>query len=253
MAKILRVLIANLIWFVFIWIIGLALLQTAAAAAQPARQQRAVPKQVANRYTVDPPRSNQTVLPTWVPYAASLLALGITVGSFYFQWIHARGARVTLLNDKDRQNSAVRPWGRLPRNVQNDFPEFDQTYPGYALVRLVVLNTGDRPGYLKIDSAEADVPWPTIDEARRPRMSYYTYVVIPALSVTDKLIIVRNLPDIETGTDIVIRLQLTTGGPAGRFRSRLRKHQYDCVLGVRLIPSKVAGIFSKAHVEASES
>jgi hypothetical protein len=252
MAKMLRVMIANFIRFVFMWIIGFALLQTA-VAEQPARQQKALPKQLATRSTVDTPRSSGTLLPTWVPYVASLLALGITVGSFYFQWIHARGARVTLLNDKDSQNSAVRPWSRLPRNVQNDFPEFDQPYPGYALVRLVVLNTGDRPGYLKIDSAEAEVPWGTMDDAKKPRVSYYTYVVIPALDVTDKLIIVRNLPDIETGTDIAIHLQLTTGGPAGRFRARLRKHRYDCVLGVRLIPSKVAGIFSKEHIEASQS
>lgn len=177
----------------------------------------------------------------WVPYV-SALALAVSTFTFYFQWIHARGARVTLLNDGDRQGSAVHPWSALPRNVQNDFPEFEQKYPGYALVRLLVLNTGDRPGFLKIESAVA--VWPSVSTVSddRPHVSYYTYVLVPALAVTDKLIVVRNLPDVEMKTDITVRLRLTTGGPAGRFRKHLRRESFNCELQICLIPRKtIAG------------
>ena len=229
----------------------LVVLLGAATLAQQARQPQGDSRKSLPAVVAATAQASAPVLAPWVPYAASVFALGISLCSFYFQWIHARGARVTLLNDKDTQNSAVRTWSALPRNVQNDFPEFDQTYPGYALVRLVVLNTGDRPGYLKIASAVADVPWPTSGDPETPRVSYYTYVVVPALAVTDKLIIVRNVPDVETGTDITVRVRLEPGGPAGRFRIRLRKEHHDCVLTVRLVPSKMAGIFNKARVEAS--
>lgn len=177
-----------------------------------------------------------------LPLVISLLAFGISASSFYFQWLHARGARVTLLNNQDSQNSAVRVWKELPRNVQNDFPEYNDPNTGLALVRLVVVNTGDRPGYAKIQSASADVPWEISAETESTRVSYYTYVIVPALAVTDKLILLRNLPVVGSETRIVVHLRLETGGPAGRFFPRLKKCQYECTLPVTLVPSKLAGI-----------
>lgn len=179
------------------------------------------------------------LLPEWLPYVLSAIAVGVSLSGFYFQWIHARGARVTLLNDMDVQKSAVRTWSGLPRNVQNDFPEYVQAFPGYALVRLVVVNTGDRPGYAKIESATVRVPWTAEGEDQRPRVSFYTYAVVPALAVIDKLIIVRNLPDPEPGCEISVHLKLRTGGPAGRFRPRLRTKAYDCTLPVELVASRL--------------
>jgi hypothetical protein len=183
---------------------------------------------------------NEGRLPVWLPYAISACALGISILSLYFQSIHTRGARVTLLNDGDDQDSSVRWWQELPQNVQNDFHDFEQKYPGYALVRLVVLNTGDRPGYLKIESAIVpDAPWKPTTPAETPVVSYYTYVLVPALAVTDKLILLRNLPEITAEVAVGIRLKIVTGGPAGRFRPHLKTRPYDCGLEIRLIPTKM--------------
>ena len=187
----------------------------------------------------------------WIPYVLSTLAITISGVGFYFQWIYTRGAKVTLLNDGDSQNSAVRSWAALPKNVQNDFPAFEQLHPGYALVRLVVLNTGDRPGYLKIESASAEVPWPVTSPEERPRMSYYTYVLAPALAVTDKLVIVRNLRDVSEDTNIAVKLKLRAGGPVGRFQARLETQEYTCTLHVCLIPAKSAGVLPAASVDRS--
>jgi hypothetical protein len=166
----------------------------------------------------------------------SSVAIVLSISSFYFQWIRVRGPKVSVLNAGQEQRSVLRPYGGLPRSIQQDFPEYRETRPGHAIVTLVLANTGDRPAYarfLKVDAA-----FDSDNFQGELFVAHYSYVLVPALSVVNRTLLLRNLPELTEPARLTVRLQLETGGPSGRFIEHLTTASVNAEVGVLLRPSR---------------
>ena len=78
---------------------------------------------------------------TLISVAAFILALY----SLYLQH-KVKGPLIELLNAKDIQRRVPRRHEKLPKDVQEHFPDILDAAPGYALVKLIFGNSGDRVG-----------------------------------------------------------------------------------------------------------
>ena len=79
--------------------------------------------------------------------AISVFALAVSLIGVYLQWFRVRGPVIALLNTQDEQRAVLLPYSRLPQSIQQNFPEYKEKFQGYALVRLVFANSGDRAGF----------------------------------------------------------------------------------------------------------
>ena len=170
--------------------------------------------------------------------ATAVAALILSLITFLLDRLRKKEANVLLLNDGEKQDTVPRPYDRLPESAKRDFPEYEDPHPLYALVRLVFANIGDRPGYARIDRVNVVAPWMQSEIGDGAiTVSNYTYALVPPHSVTDRVIMLRNIP-LECGVvEIEVKLYLETGGPAGRIRDKLIKTPRQAKIPVRLVPA----------------
>jgi hypothetical protein len=153
---------------------------------------------------------------------ATTFALVASFASLYFHFLHVTGPKIRLINENDEQRSVLRHYAGLPSALQQHFPPYRDHFLGHAIVRLVLANSGDRSGYARISDVEVDVTahggWSSQEEVIT---SYYDYGLVPARSVADHVILLRNIRPIDGDKKITVTFKLTSGG-TGRF-GRLKK------------------------------
>lgn len=135
----------------------------------------------------------------------SILAIIISIISLILQY-RVRGARIELLNTHHSQRSVVRNYVGLPKNIQDDFPHYPDVGPGYALVKLVFGNSGDRAGLVNILDVNI-----TNDHGLFKK-SYYSYTRIPAYEIVEEEILLRNIPIGPNPMEIEVMIKIEWGG-----------------------------------------
>ncbi len=122
----------------------------------------------------------------------AFVAFIFSVYSLYLQQT-AKGPKIELLNKDDRQLRVARPHKELPNDVQKAFPYIPDVLPGYALVKLIFGNAGDRAGMANIKAMKVVMK----DNPRKPDLikavQSSNYVVVPAYEVVEKELLLKNL------------------------------------------------------------
>lgn len=168
----------------------------------------------------------------------SIIALITSLISIYLQWFRVRGPIIALLNTEGEQRAVLLPYGRLPQAIQQHFPEYKEKFQGYALVRLVFANSGDRAGFTEIKKIEVqNPPAPSWAEADRIRASFHSYALIPAYEINSHEILLRNIPPIDKEMVIDVAVEIDWGGPNPRTGEYKRKGTIKQRLKVLLIPT----------------
>lgn len=175
-------------------------------------------------------------VPDWTLIVA-VMALSLSFFNFYYQHLRRKLARVRLINAGETQDTIPRPYNRLPDSLAYDFPEYACPGPLYATVRLIFANTGDRPGYAKLD--DVNVRWAendTVTELQHALECYnYTYALLPPHSVVDHVIMLRNIPLTHKDKAVRVRIAVRFGGERGTIEESRDTDNY--ILNVRLTPA----------------
>jgi len=180
----------------------------------------------------------------------ALFALLVSLISAYFQWFRIRGPIISLLNRDEEQRAVLRPYEGLPYVTRQQFPEYREKYPGYAIVRLVFANSGDRAGFTKIVKAQVENPVPAgWSEKDQIKVSYYSHNLIPAYNLVQQDIILRNIPPVDADKEISFVVNVDWGGPNAKSGEYNRKGVIESKLKMVLHPS----IFEKSSSKASQS
>jgi hypothetical protein len=161
--------------------------------------------------------------------SAAILVSGY---SLYRQY-RVKGALVELLNVHDIQRSMIRVYAGLPKIIQDSFPAYAEDKPGYALVKGVYGNSGDRTGIVNVHNTKVkakNLP-PDI------KASHYSYTLIPAYEIVEQAILLRNIPLGSNAIELEIELTIESGGYQPRSGKYLRKGTIRGNLKVTLIPS----------------
>ena len=160
----------------------------------------------------------------------SLLAFIVSAISIYLQNM-VEGPKIELLNAEDVQFKVPRYHKELPEEIQKTYPHVPDAASGYALVKLVFGNSGDRAGTANINDIKIRN---NLDPAIK--ISAFSYALIPAYAIIEKEILLRN---IEIGeypkTPIEIALRIEYGGYHPRTGKALRKETIEKTLHVLLI------------------
>jgi hypothetical protein len=178
----------------------------------------------------------------------SISALAISIITLYLQWFRVKGAIIELLNnEKDEQHIVRFPkYNRLPEVTRQLYPEFKEKHSGYAQMRIVLANSGDRAGICEILKAEVESPplWLTVD---RIRASFYNYIIVPPYEIQGHIIILRNIPPIDSETTLVIKLKIAWGGANSRTAKYQQKGIIERSIRVLLVPSEICPIDDKTE------
>ena len=159
----------------------------------------------------------------------SIAAILFTIINTYFQWFRVKGARIELLNTHHNQRSVTRSYAGLPKNIQDDFPDYPDEWPGYALVKLVFGNSGDRAGLVNIINIGIE------NDHGLFKKSYYSYTLIPAYEIVEKEILLRNIPIGPNPIEIEVILTIEWGGYHPRSGKYMLKGTKEKSLRVTLI------------------
>jgi len=175
----------------------------------------------------------------------SLVALVVSLAALYLQWFRVKGAIVSLINDeKQEQRTMLLPsFSRLPEITRQQFPEYKEKHSGYAQVRLNIANVGDRIGISEILKIEAENP-PACSTVDAIRASYYNYNLIPACDMRDQIVVLRNIPPIDSETTIGMTIKIAWGGANPRTGEYRRKGVIERTLKILLVPSEVKSLVS---------
>lgn len=178
----------------------------------------------------------------WYPVLAGI-AIVVSVAALYLQHFHIRGPQVRVMEEigKTRatgsvpQISTILPYDRLPVEIRNQYPDYREE-GNCALMRIPVVNEGDRSGYMKVLRVKAEAGVFNRNELESIRFSFYTYLPVPAHSAGLHTILIRNLPkkdDRHGVLSIRVEYQLTA---FSRWRKRLRLRDRDGIIQVELQP-----------------
>jgi hypothetical protein len=168
----------------------------------------------------------------------ALVALLVSILSVYFQWFRVRGPVITLLNNDEEQRAVLRPYEGLPEVTRQLFPKYEEQYPGYAIIRLLFANSGDRAGFARITKVEVtDASVSSTPEAGAIKPSYYTHSMVPAYSLTTHDIIIRNIFPVDTSKELQLAARVEWGGPNPRNGQYEAQGTMECKLKVILEPS----------------
>jgi hypothetical protein len=116
-------------------------------------------------------------------------ALVVSAITLWRQWFYFRGTEIRLANNNDGQDCVVLPYAEHPQLTRDVFPNYEGDMQ-CALVKLVLLNTGDRTGYAHIRKITANSSTGHMYEVAR-----HGYVDVPAASAAIHPILIWNLPD----------------------------------------------------------
>jgi hypothetical protein len=105
-------------------------------------------------------------------------------------------------------------------------------------VRLVFANEGNHAGYAKICDVALDLSahggWSAADEVA---VSRYEYALVPARSVADHILLLRNVKPIDGDKRIQLTVKLRTGGTIGLKGEVWQSEESSHTLKVLLKPS----------------
>src|SRR5262245_23791657 len=99
---------------------------------------------------------DSTVVISFAGLCCSFVAICISLISIYLQY-RVRGAIIDVLNINGLQRSVPRYYAGLPKNIQDIFPEYRDEQPGYALVKVVFGNSGDRTGIASFQNIKVEI------------------------------------------------------------------------------------------------
>lgn len=135
----------------------------------------------------------------------SIVALLLSMFSIYQQWIKPRRPRIAFLPEV-KHRSVLRPYKGLPTRYQQDYPDYHDPNPGYAIVHLPFGNTGNGSGLVKVAKVHV---------VNRPEIkaSFYNYLVVPPGEISLHPIVLRNIPPIQTDEEIELEVEFEWGEP----------------------------------------
>lgn len=169
---------------------------------------------------------------TWL----SIIAIVISVFSIILQYM-VEGPKVDILNDNDIQQSLVRPHSALPKTTQDRFPDVIDQWTGYALVKLVYSNSGDRAGIASIKSVSVRAKNSKYLPAK---VRYESYALVPAYEILEQEILLTNIPLLyETPLsvrkmELEIEINIEWGGYHPRTSKYRHKATFEKTLTVTL-------------------
>jgi hypothetical protein len=162
----------------------------------------------------------------------AFIALIVSIYSVALQY-SAEGAKIELLNGDDKQIRTARPHKELPEHIQKGYPDIPDALPGYALVKLVFGNSGDRTGIASIKDLKVTIK---NNPDLLGKASYFNYALIPAYDIVEKEILLRN---IELGVSLEhpleIELKIEYGGYHPRTGKYLHKETIEKTLQVSIV------------------
>jgi len=168
----------------------------------------------------------------------SIVALLLSIFSVYQQWLKPRHPRIAfLINPNEAHRSVLRPYKGLPLKYQQEYPEYPEKYPGYAIVSLPFGNTGDESGLVKILKFEVENP-PGWQEEDNIKASFYNYIVVPPGEVVIHRVVLRNIPSLDKERVIKARLAVEWGEPHPTEGTFVRKGGKEYPLQIQIVPSK---------------
>jgi len=169
----------------------------------------------------------------------AFIALFLSILSIYLQYFRIKGPRMSLLNEEGDYKSVLRPYNGLPSLIRDNFPEYIEKYPGYAIVVLVFGNAGDREGLAKIvNVAVKNPPFFDLKENESVKTSFYDYNMIPPYSIASKYILLRNIPVIVQETKLTVTLEIEWGGVDPKKTTFVNNDKKNYEIKISLVPSK---------------
>lgn len=139
------------------------------------------------------------------------LALIVAVGSFYYQWIRVRGAKLVHFNVRTAQRALLMAYQQLPESIRSDFPQYSDRHDGNLFVKIVFANTGDRTGLCDIKNVSVSFPSEadsSKQEEDRVQASYYSYVTVGPYEVRTHPLLLRNVPRSADGKRLRVEMTI---------------------------------------------
>lgn len=169
-----------------------------------------------------------------VSLAISITAFILSLITIYFQWFRVVGSKIDLLNAKDKQLIIVRPYSGLPKYIQEKFTQIPGEEQGYALVKLVYGNAGDRAGIAYIKGIKIETK---NSELGTIKSSFDRYTFVPAYEIVEEEILLRNIPmTTDNPIEFKIELNIECGGYHPRTSSYLQIKMLQKVINVNVLP-----------------
>jgi hypothetical protein len=115
----------------------------------------------------------------------SITALVVSLIHVYIEFIRVKGPNIGILNQDEQQRAILLTYSNLPESVRQQFPDYPERLPYYALIRLIFVNTGDRVGFLRIKDVKVII---STEEGNTEfnnniKVSYYTHCLVPAMEI----------------------------------------------------------------------
>jgi len=168
----------------------------------------------------------------------SIVALVLSIFSVYQQWLKPRHPRIAfLINPDEAHRSVLRPYKGLPLKYQQEYPEYQEKYPGYVIVGLPFGNTGDEAGLVKILKFEIENP-PGWQEEDSIKASFYNHVVVPPGNLVVHHVVLRNIPPLNKEQIIKANVAVEWGEAHPRKGTFVRKGGKEYPMQIRIVPSK---------------
>lgn len=148
--------------------------------------------------------------------AISVCAILISVYSVVRQF-RIRGPNVIVLNESNDSPIIMMPYERLPQNVRDDFPVYDEANANYALCSIVFANSGDLGAFVLLEELSFHPDF--------VKVARYNYVRIGPGEIVSHRLVLRNIPDItpDQPLKVAITVKMKWGGISTRMqRMKLR-------------------------------
>lgn len=123
------------------------------------------------------------------PLATAALSLALSVVTLVRDKFYFKGSHIEPLNTQERHRIVPLEYRRLPRVTKDLFTHYPEAYAGFALFRIPWWNSGDRGGFVHVQSVRV-----TSTELENIKCSFYAYNDIAAERVVAQPILIRNIP-----------------------------------------------------------
>lgn len=173
---------------------------------------------------------------TFISLIVSFVALVVSACGIYLQYYKVRRPKIKALVPNDEHRSVLRPYRGLPLSFQQLYPEYKETYPGYALIHLNFGNDGDGTGLVQIKGVNVRNAYEQKEEDKI-KASYYNFCPVPPHSIVQHVVVLRNI--LPVGEELIVDMDLTAEWAWHHPKKGYEiKNSISCPIKVRIIPSK---------------
>jgi hypothetical protein len=180
---------------------------------------------------------------TWLSLAALIISVATTIYQF-----RIRGAKIKILNAHHVQWVKPCKYGKLSKDIQDKFrpSPFDNAFPGYAPIKIIFGNSGDRAGFVYMHNMEVNVT--NFESEYMIRAISDRYILVPSLEIVGIDILLINIPLEFNEIELEVELGMEKGGYYPLGVKWFEKLTHPKLLKVILTPADIERVVPAPQV-----